>query len=191
MKKIALLFVATLFSVATFAQTKWNVDKMHSFVNFSVKHLGISFVDGRFDKYEGTFVGTPEDLTKGVFNFTVDMNSVNTSVEMRDNHLKTNDFFNVEKFPTMTFESKSIKKTGKDKYKLEGNLTIRNITKPVTFDLTYGGLLQDDGQGNQKLGFQATTTVNRFDFDVAYDPSGQAIAKDVKIAVNIEFAKAK
>ncbi len=191
MKKIALLFVATLFSVATFAQTKWNVDNMHSFVNFSVKHLGISFVDGRFDKYEGTFVGTPEDLTKGVFNFKVDMNSVNTSVEMRDNHLKTNDFFNAEKFPTMTFESKSIKKTGKDKYKLEGNLTIRNITKPVTFDLTYGGLLQDDGQGNQKLGFQATTTVNRFDFDVAYDPTGQAIAKDVKIAVNLEFTKVK
>lgn len=191
MKKIALLFVATLFSVATFAQTKWNVDNMHSFVNFSVKHLGISFVDGRFDKYEGTFVGTPEDITKGAFNFTVDMNSVNTSVEMRDNHLKTNDFFNAEQFPTMSFESKSIKKAGKDKYKLEGNLTIRNITKPVTFDLTYGGLLQDDGQGNQKLGFQATTTVNRFDFDVAYDPSGQAIAKDVKIAINLELTQAK
>lgn len=191
MKKIALLFVATLFSVATFAQTKWNVDNMHSFVNFSVKHLGISFVDGRFDKYEGTFDGTPEDITKGTFNFTVDINSINTGVEMRDNHLKTNDFFNAEKYPSMKFESTSIKKTGKDQYKLTGNLTIRDITKPVTFDLTYGGLLKDDGQGNSKVGFQASTTINRFDFDVNYDPSGQAIAKDVNVTVNLEFTQAK
>lgn len=191
MKKIALLFVATLFSVATFAQTKWNVDNMHSFVNFSVKHLGISFVDGRFDKYEGTFDCTPEDITKGTFNFTVDINSINTGVEMRDNHLKTNDFFNTEKYPSMKFESTSIKKTGKDQYKLIGNLTIRDITKPVTFDLTYGGLLKDDGQGNSKVGFQASTTINRFDFDVNYDPSGQAIAKDVNVTVNLEFTQAK
>lgn len=191
MKKIALLFVATLFSVATFAQTKWNVDNMHSFVNFSVKHLGISFVDGRFDKYEGTFDGTPEDITKGTFNFTVDINSINTGVEMRDNHLKTNDFFNADKYPSMKFESTSIKKTGKDQYKLTGNLTIRDITKPVTFDLTYGGLLKDDGQGNSKVGFQASTTINRFDFDVNYDPSGQAIAKDVNVTVNLEFTQAK
>ena len=190
MKKIALLLVATLFSVASFAQTKWNVDAMHSSINFSVKHLGISFVDGRFDKYEGTFTGNPEDLTKGVFNFTVDVNSINTAVEMRDNHLKSADFFDTAKFPTMTFESKSIKKAGKDKYKLEGNLTIKGITKPVTFDLTYGGLLQDDGRGNQKLGFQATTTVNRFDFGVNYDPTAQGIAKDVSVTVNLEFAKA-
>ncbi|WP_010250902.1 YceI family protein [Myroides injenensis] len=191
MKKIALLFVATLISVATFGQTKWNVDNMHSFVNFSVKHLGISFVDGRFDKYEGTFDGTADDITKGTFNFTVDINSINTGVEMRDNHLKTDDFFNAEKYPSMKFESTSIKKTGKDQYKLTGNLTIRDITKPVTFDLTYGGLLKDDGQGNSKLGFQATTTINRFDFDVNYDPSGQAIAKDVKVSVNLEFTQAK
>jgi polyisoprenoid-binding protein YceI len=139
MKKIALLFVATLFSVATFAQTQWNVDNMHSFLNFSVKHLGISFVDGRFDKYEGSFIGNPDNLENGKFNFSVDINSVNTSVEMRDNHLKTDDFFNAEKYPSMKFESTSIKKSGKDQYKLIGNLTIRDITKPVTFDLVYGG----------------------------------------------------
>lgn len=191
MKKIALLFVAVLVSATTFAQTKWNVDAMHSSVNFAVKHMGISFVDGRFDKYQGTFEGTAADITKGKFNFSVDINSINTAVEMRDNHLKTNDFFNAEKYPTMTFESKSIQKVGKDQYKLQGNLTIRNITKPVTFELTYGGLLKDDGQGNQKLGFQAKTTINRFDYEVAYDPSGQAIAKDVKIVVNLELTQVK
>ncbi|TDS56568.1 YceI family protein [Myroides indicus] len=191
MKKIALLFVATLFSVATFAQTQWNVDNMHSFLNFSVKHLGISFVDGRFDKYKGSFIGNPDNLENGKFNFSVDINSVNTSVEMRDNHLKTDDFFNAEKYPSMKFESTSIKKSGKDQYKLIGNLTIRDITKPVTFDLVYGGLLKDDGNGNTKLGFQASTTLNRFDFGVAYDPSGQAIAKDILINVNLEFTQVK
>lgn len=190
MKKLALLVVAVLFSVTSFAQTKWNVDPMHSFLNFSVKHLGISFVDGRFDKYEGTFVGNPEDLTKGTFNFTVDLNSINTGVEMRDNHLKSADFFDTAKFNSMKFDTKSIKKTGKDKYELVGNLTIKNITKPVTFRLVYGGLLADDGSGNTKLGFQATTTINRFDFDVAYDPTGQAIGKEVDITVNLEFSKA-
>lgn len=191
MKKIALLVVATLFSVASFGQTKWNVDNYHSFINFSVSHLGISFVDGRFDQYQGTFEGNPDDLTKGTFKFSVDMNSINTSIEMRDNHLKTDDFFGVEKFPTMTFESKSIKKVSANQYKLEGNLTIKNVTKPVTFDLTYGGLLKDDGQGNTKLGFQASTSINRLDFGVAYDPTAQGIGKDVKINVNLEFNKAK
>ncbi len=190
MKKIALLLVATLFSVASFAQTKWNADAMHSSINFSVKHLGISFVDGRFDKYQGTFTGSPEDLTKGEFNFTVNVNSINTAVEMRDNHLKAADMFDAAKFPTITFESNSIKKAGKDKYELKGNLTIKGIKKPVTFNLTYGGLLKDDGKGGQKLGFQATTTINRFDFGIDYDPTAQGIAKDVNITVNLEFAKA-
>lgn len=191
MKKIALLFVATLFSVVTFAQTQWNVDNMHSFLNFSVKHLGISFVDGSFDKYDGSFIGNPDNLENGKFNFSVDINSVNTSVEMRDNHLKTDDFFNAEKYPSMKFESTSIKRSRKDQYKLIGNLTIRDITKPVTFDLVYGGLLKDDGNGNTKLGFQVSTTLNRFDFGVAYDPSGQAIAKDILINVNLEFTQVK
>ncbi|MEC4112710.1 YceI family protein [Myroides pelagicus] len=191
MKKIIVLLVASLLSATSFAQEKWNVDTYHSFLNFSVKHLGISFVDGRFDQFNGSFNGTPEDITKGNFNFTVETKSVNTSIEMRDNHLKTDDFFAVENHPTMTFKSTSIKKFGKDKYKLEGLLTIREITKPVTFELTYGGLLKDDGQGNTKIGFQAKTSINRFDFGLAYDPTASGIGKDVKINVNLEFSKVK
>lgn len=191
MKKIALLVVATLFSVASFAQTKWNVDAMHSSLNFAVKHSGISFVDGRFDKYEGSFTGNAEDLSKGTFNFTVDINSINTAVEMRDNHLKSADFFDAAKYSSMTFESKSITKKGANNYELKGNLTIKGITKPVTFKLVYGGLLKDDGQGNTKLGFQATTTINRFDFGINYDPTSQGIGKDVNINVNLQFVQAK
>lgn len=189
MRKFIYLFVAVFASASMFAQTTWKVDQMHSFLTFSVKHLGISFVEGKFDQYEGTFTSNKADLTDGKFDFTIQAKSINTGVSMRDDHLRTNDFFNTDKFPTISFTTKSIKKVSETKYVLDGILTIRGIAKPVKFDLVYGGLLKDDGQGNQKMGFQATTTINRFDFDVAYDPSGQAIAKDVTINVNLEFAK--
>lgn len=191
MKKIALLFIATLFSVATFAQTKYNVDTYHSFLNFSVGHLGISFVDGKMDKYQGTLEMDKEDIATAKFNFTIDASSVNTGIEMRDDHLRSADFFETAKYQDIKFVSTSIKKAGKNSYKLNGNLTIKGITKPVTFDLVYGGLLKDDGQGNQKVGFQATTTVDRTAFNINYDPTGMGVAKDVKFIVNLEFTKAK
>lgn len=191
MKKIALLFIATLFSVTTFAQTKYNVDTYHSFLNFSVGHLGISFVDGKMDKYQGTLEMDKEDITTAKFNFTIDASSVNTGIEMRDDHLRSADFFETAKYQDIKFVSTSIKKAGKNNYKLNGNLTIKGITKPVTFDLVYGGLLKDDGQGNQKVGFQATTTVDRTAFNINYDPTGMGVAKDVKFIVNLEFTKAK
>lgn len=191
MKKIALLFIATLFSVATFAQTKYNVDTYHSFLNFSVGHLGISFVDGKMDKYQGTLEMDKEDIATAKFNFTIDASSVNTGIEMRDDHLRSADFFETAKYQDIKFVSTSIKKAGKNNYKLNGNLTIKGITKPVTFDLVYGGLLKDDGQGNQKVGFQATTTIDRTAFNINYDPTGMGVAKDVKFIVNLEFTKAK
>jgi len=190
MKKIALFFVATLFSVASFAQTKYNVDSYHSFLNFSVGHMGISFVDGKMDKYQGSLEMTNEDITSAKFNFTIDANSVNTGIDARDNHLRSADFFDTAKYNDIKFVSTSVKKDGKN-YKLNGNLTIKDVTKPVTFTLVYGGLLKDDGQGNQKVGFQATTTIDRTAFNIDYDPTGMGIAKDVKFIVNLEFTKAK
>lgn len=190
MKKIILLTVTMLFSVASFAQTKFNVDTYHSFLNFSVGHLGISFVDGRMDKYEGDLEMKDEDITTAKFNFTIDASSVNTGVQMRDDHLRSADFFEVETYKEIKFVSTSIKKEGSN-YKLHGNLTIKNVTKPVIFDLVYGGYLKDDGQGNEKVGFQATTTIDRTAFNINYDPTGMGIAKDVKFIVNLEFTKAK
>ncbi|WP_430614343.1 YceI family protein [Flavobacterium sp. JP2137] len=189
MKKLIYVFVAVFASATMFAQTTWKVDQMHSFLTFSVKHLGISFVEGKFDQYEGSFTASKADLTDGKFDFSIQSKSINTGVSMRDDHLRTNDFFNAEKYPTITFTSTSLKKVADNKYVLDGTLTIRGIAKPVKFDLVYGGLLKDDGQGNQKMGFQATTTINRFDFDVAYDPTGQTIAKEVSLKVNLEFTK--
>ena len=190
MKRLFLFLVAVSISVASFAQTKWTVDPMHSFVNFSVKHMGISFVDGSFKKFDGSVVAAKADLTDAKINFTVDVNSVNTGVEMRDSHLKTDDFFNAAQHPTMTFESTSFKKGKENNYTLAGKLTIRDVTKDVVFAVVYGGTAKDQ-QGNTKAGFTATTTVNRLDYNIKFDPTGAGVAKDIKVILNLEFTQAK
>ena len=109
---------------------------------------------------------------------------------MRDNHLKSADFFDAEKFPAMKFESTSIKKLKGNTYQLKGKLTIKNVTKPITVTVVYGGKSKDQ-QGNEKLGFQTTFKINRLDYNVSYDPTGAGIAKDVDVAVYVEFVKNK
>lgn len=190
MKRLFLFLVATSLSLATFAQTKWTTDPAHSFVNFSVKHSGISFVDGSFKKFNGEIVASKPDLTDAKINFTVEASSIYTGVDMRDNHLKSDDFFSAEKFPTLKFVSTSFKKIKGNNYSLTGKLTIRDVTKDVTFAVVYGGTAKDQ-QGNTKAGFLATTTINRLDYNVKYDPTGAGIGKDVNITLNLQFAQAK
>ncbi|MCX2573779.1 YceI family protein [Pedobacter sandarakinus] len=193
MKKLFLFLVVSSISIASFAQTSWKIDPMHSFVNFSVKHMGISFVDGSFKKFDGTITASKPDLTDAKINFMVDVNSITTGVDMRDNHLKTDDFFNANSYPTMKFESTSFKKVaGKanNNYVLTGKLTIRDVTKEVKFDVVYGGTAKDQ-QGNTKAGFGATTTINRLDYNIKYDPTGAGVAKDVTIKLNLEFVQSK
>nr|WP_121270012.1 YceI family protein [Pedobacter schmidteae] len=190
MKKVFLFLVAVSISVASFAQTRWTVDPMHSFVNFSVKHMGISFVDGSFKKFDGSVDAAKADLTDAKIDFTVDVNSITTGVEMRDNHLKTDDFFNAEKYPKMTFESTAFKKIKGNVYALSGKLTIRDVTKNVVFSVIYGGTAKDQ-QGNTKAGFTATTNLNRLDYNIVYDPTGAGVAKDIKVTLNLEFVQAK
>ncbi|MCZ4243154.1 YceI family protein [Pedobacter punctiformis] len=197
MKKLFLFLIAASMSVASFAQTNWKIDPMHSFVNFSVKHMGISFVDGSFKKFDGTVTASSPDLTDAKISFTVDVNSITTGVDMRDNHLKTDDFFNAEKFPQMKFESTSFKKVAvkmkgqqTNRYILKGKLTIRDVTKDVSFFVEYGGTAKDQ-QGNTKAGFAATTTINRLDYNIKYDPTGAGVAKDVSIKLNLEFVQGK
>lgn len=190
MKKLFLFLLATSLSVATFAQTKWTVDPMHSFVNFSVKHSGISFVDGSFKKFDGEFTASKADLTDAKINFTADAASIFTGVDMRDNHLKSNDFFNAEKYPKLTFVNTSLKKIKGNVYALTGKLTIRDVTKDVKFNVVYGGTAKDQ-QGNTKAGFLATTKINRLDYNVSYDPTGAGIGKDVNITLNLQFVQEK
>lgn len=190
MKKLFLSFLFAAFSVFGFSQTTWNVDPMHSSFNFNIKHMGISYVQGRFDKFEGKVVTPAEDLTDAKFDFTVYTNSINTGVEMRDTHLKSAEFFDTAKYPEMKFVSTSVKKAKGNNYLLTGNLTIKDVTKPITVTAVYGGKTKDQ-RGNDKMGFQTTFKINRLDYNISYDPTGAGVAKDVDVAVYVEFTKSK
>lgn len=134
-----------------------------------------------------------EDFSDAKINFTVDVASIDTDNERRDNHLKGDDFFNAEKFPAMKFESTSMKSLGNNKYTLAGNLTIRDVTKPVSFDVTYGGSIA--AMGTTKVGFTAKTTINRFDYNLKWDKTTEAgslvVSKEVDIKINVELNKSK
>jgi len=172
--------------------TKWTVDKGHSNVKFSVTHMVVAETEGYFKIFDGTMENTKEDFSDAKISFTVDVASINTDNERRDQHLKGDDFFNAEKFPQMKFESVSFVPQGNNKYKLNGNLTIRDVTKPVTFDVTYGGMLKTT-RGNT-VGFKALATINRFDYNLKWDRAtetgGLVVGKDVEIIVKLEMRQA-
>lgn len=189
--KITLILILIL-STAIFAQNKWTLDKSHSNVRFTVTHLVISEVEGTFRSFDGNIVSGKDDFSDAVINFAVDINSIDTDNEKRDGHLKSDDFFNAAKYPEMTFKSKSFKKISDNKYKLSGDLTIRNITKPVIFDVVYGGSTED-GYGNIKAGFKASTEINRFDYDLKWnaltEAGGAVVGKNVTIDLRLQYAK--
>jgi polyisoprenoid-binding protein YceI len=170
----------------------WNVDHSHSSVKFNVSHLVISEVEGSFKTYDGTITSPNEDFTDAEINFTVDAASINTENERRDNHLKSDDFFNAEKYPQIKFISTSFRKISANKYELTGDLTIRDVTKRVKFDVEYGGTA-NDGYGNTKAGFKATTKINRFDYGLKWnaitEAGGMTVGSDVKLILNLQFAK--
>lgn len=192
MKKLLITLTLGLLPFVLFGQTQWSVDNAHSSIKFTVSHLVISDVDGSFTKFTGTVTSDKPDFEGSSVEFTVDVNSVNTDNDMRDKHLKSPDFFDVEKFPSMTFKSKSFKKVSGNKYELVGDLTIHGITKQVKFDVTYGGT-GGDGYGHTKAGFKATTVINRFDYDLkwskATETGGLVVGKEVTIEVKLEMAK--
>ncbi len=173
--------------------TKWTVDAVHSNIKFTVTHMVVSEVEGSFKKFDGTVENGKPDFSDAVVNFTVDVNSVNTDNEMRDGHLKSDDFFNAAKYPAMTFKSSSVKVLGGNKYQMTGNLTIRDVTKSVTFDVTYGGTIKTPM--GVKAGFKARTTINRFDYNLKWNNAVEAgslvVDKDVTITLNLELNQAK
>lgn len=173
--------------------TKWVIDKTHSSIVFSVSHMVVSETEGYFKIFDGSMENTKPDFSDAKINFTIDVNSLNTESDSRDKHLKSDDFFNVEKYPTIKFESTSFKPVSGKKYKLTGNLTIRDVTKPVTFDVTYGGSISTS-KGN-KAGFKATTTINRFDYNLkwnnATETGGLVVGKEVEITVKVELNEVK
>jgi len=175
----------------SYAPTTWTVDKAHSNVKFTVTHMVVSEVGGTFKVFDGTMEHTKPDYSDAKISFSVDVASINTDNERRDGHLKSDDFFNAEKFPQMKFVSTSFTPEGDNKYKLAGNLTIRDVTKPVSFDVTYGGSVTD--KGAVKSGFKAKTTINRFDYNLkwstATEAGGLVVSKNVDVIVNLELKK--
>jgi polyisoprenoid-binding protein YceI len=169
----------------------WTVDKPHTNVKFSVAHLVISDVDGNFKSFDGTMESSKPDFSDAKITFTADVNSINTDNEMRDNHLKSDDFFNAAKFPQIKFVSTSFAPQGDNKYKLVGNLTIRDVTKSVTFDVKYGGTVV--AMGGTHAGFKATATIDRFDYNLKWskttEAGGMVAGKDVEITINADFKK--
>ena len=188
MKKILILLVATFVSISAFTQTQWKVDPYHTSLNFNISHSDISLVNGKFTDYTGTLTTDGVALDNASFDFTVKVKSINTNVEDRDNHLRSADFFEVEKYPNMTFKSTKILATGKpDHYLLYGKLTIKDVTKDVVFDLYYGGKITNDN--GEKMGMKAEATINRFDYNIDYDPTGGTVGKDVHIVLHGQFIK--
>ena len=165
----------------------WNIDTSHTTVNFTVRHMMVSKVRGKFATFGGTIV-IAEDPTASTLEATVDMASVDTGDAGRDEHLRTSDFFEIQTHPTMTFKSTSITASGGD-YELTGDLTIRGVTKPVTFELEVGGV-GSDPWGNTRAGFTATTTISRKDWGLEYNAllegGGVVIGDKVTIELDVE-----
>lgn len=194
MKKALFLLAIAAAPFVAMAQTKWNLDKGHSNVKFSVQHLVISEVEGNFKMFNGTIDAANPDFTNAKIDFTVDVTSINTDDEKRDGHLKSDDFFNAEKYPAMKFNSTSFKKVKGNMYTLEGDLTIRDVTKKVKFAVVYGGTVKDPW-GNTKAGFKASGKINRKEFglkwNAATEAGGAVVGDEVQMIINAEFAQQK
>jgi len=174
--------------------TKWVLDPMHSEVQFKVKHLVISTVSGFFKSFEGELDTENDDFSDAKISFSLDINSIDTNQSQRDEHLKSAEFFDAEKYPKISFKSTSFAKAGDDEYKLVGDLTVKGVTKPVTLDVEFGGAA-DDFYGNTKAGFEISGKINRKDFGLTWSGVTEAgavvVGEDIKLLINVQFAKQK
>jgi len=192
------IFAAAIFTIAavsargTGTQT-WNIDPVHSNISFSARHMMISDVKGEFDKFSGTITANDDDPKSVEIIATIDAASINTRAEKRDNHLKSPDFLDVAKYPTITFKSVKIEPDGDGKWKVTGNLTLHGVIKPVVLEVT-GPTPEVKAMGIRR-GASATTTINRQDFGVSFnktlDSGGLVVGNDVGISIDIEAVKAK
>ena len=175
--------------------TTWNIDSDHSDVGFKVRHLMVSNVKGSFEKKSGVVTINDKDITKSKVEVSIDTASVNTNVAKRDEHLRSPDFFDVAKYPTMTFVSKKVAKTGNGKLKVTGDLTLHGITKEVVLDAEGLSKESKDPWGNIRSGTVASTRINRKDFGLVYnavlETGGVAVGEEVVISLEIELIKAK
>jgi polyisoprenoid-binding protein YceI len=174
------------------SESIWDIDAAHSTAEFSIRHMMITSVKGHFSSMSGTITGDPDDLTSARVHLDIDLATVDTRNNDRDNHLRSADFFDVEKYPSMTFESRSVERTGANTYRVHGDLSLHGVTKPVMVDVTSEGQSKDPW-GGTRAGFSATTSVNRKDFglvwNVALETGGVMVGDQVKVSVELETVK--
>lgn len=170
---------------------KWKIDSDHSEVMFKVRHMMVSNVSGAFESFEGTAESATEDFSNSKFTFKAEINSINTRNSDRDAHLKSDDFFNAESFPHLSFESTAFEKDGDD-YQLKGNLTIRETTKEVSMNVEFNGVAVDP-YGQTKAGFELSGKINRKDFGLKWDAVTEAgsivVSNEVKLILNVQLVK--
>ena len=193
MKKISLVIAGLIMAFAVNAQTtKWDFDKSHSKVTFTVAHMMITDVMGSFGKYSGSVLSDKEDFSDAKVTFNIEVSSINTDDSGRDKHLQSPDFFNVEKFPEIAFVSKSMKNVGKGMYKMTGDFTMMGVTKSIVLDVKYAGTVKDP-YGNIKAGFKISGTIDRtlwgLKYNSAMDAGGLMIGNDVAILSYVELKK--
>lgn len=174
--------------------SQWNLDGSHSQADFAVRHMMISTVKGTFEKISGTITGEPDDLENAKVDIRIDTGSVSTRDKQRDGHLKSQDFFYVEKYPEMKFVSRKIKKTDKEDFEITGDLTIRDITKEVTLTGTIEGPMKDP-YGYERFGVSAEGSIDRSQWGLKWnsvlETGGVMVGDKVKISVNIEAVRKK
>jgi len=195
MKRL-LISISTIIALAlpAFAgASTWTIDPDHSNIGFKVRHLMVSNVKGSFEKHTGTVEINDKDITKSRVEVAIDTNSINTNVQKRDEHLRSADFFDVVKFPSMNFVSKKIVKAGKDKLKVTGDLTLHGVTREVVLEVEGPSQESKDPWGNIRRGATASTKINRKDFGLvwnkALETGGVAVGEEITITLEIEMIR--
>lgn len=186
-KWLVLCMMATGFTTTINAQTRWELDKSHTNIRFSATHMVLSQVEGEFKEFEGSVVSNSDDFDGARVEFVAQVASLDTDNERRDDHLRSDDFFNAEEFPELTFNG-TIEKSGA-RYSLVGDLTIRDYTKRVRFDVQYNGTISL--QSGSKAGFKVTGTINRYEYGIMFDrvieTGGLVVSENIDITCNIEL----
>ena len=193
MNKTLIFTVLMMSALASFTQkTEWEYDASHAKVGFSVSHFGISETEGKFTKFDGKGLSDKPDFSDAKIEFTIDASSIDTEEPQRDAHLRSADFFDTEKFAEITFKGKSLKSTGKNTYKLTGELSMHGVTMEITLDVVYKGTVLDPF-GNTKAGFKLAGVLDRTDFGLTWNGTlaagGLLVGNDVYLDINIELIK--
>jgi len=189
MKTLITLFIATaLLSFKAVAPATWTTDAAHSKLGFTVTHMMVSDVEGTFKNFSATITASKDDFSDATIDMSADIASISTNNDQRDTHLKSPDFFDAAKFPKMTFKSTAVKLSGDKTYKVTGNLTLRGVTKPVTFNAVLRGTYTNQAK-KTVAGFKISGTINRKDFGVGSNFGNAMVSEDVTLIANAELVK--